>query len=142
MAALGAHDSKAVILYVVANEWLHVFRGPVDPPVPVQSREAINPRFPSSCDYRAVPITSDARFEYSFQGNTGPLNQAANSEFADVTRTWTFYVADETLRLPIVPSDTDPIQAEQARFAEHLAQIILSRTTPVMPDPESRRTHR
>ena len=126
-AALDAHDSKVLVLYLVAGDWLHVFRGPVDPSVPVQSREAINPRFPSSCEHRAIPITSDARFEYRFEGNTGPLNQPARSEFTDVTRTWTFHVGDETLRLPIAAAEADPLQAEHARFAEQLAQIILAR---------------
>lgn len=130
--ALDAGGGKTVRLYAVTDGWLHVFAGPPDPEVPVQSREAINPRFPSSCEYSAAPITSDARFEYTFRGNAGPLSPSggAYSSFSDVERAWTFHVGSEKLNVAIHASDSvSALQREHARFAHRLARLILARNS-------------
>jgi hypothetical protein len=125
--ALDLRDAKTVRLYAVTDGWLHVFAGPSDPPVPVQSREAINPRFPSSCEYAATPITSDARFEYAFHGNAGPLNSPdRDGAFSDVVRVWTFHVGQEKVRIEVPASDAlSPLHSEHTRFAHRLARLIL-----------------
>jgi hypothetical protein len=125
--ALDLGDAKTVRLYAVTDGWLHVFSGPSDPPVPVQSREAINPRFPSSCEYAASPITSDARFEYAFHGNAGPLGSpGVYGAFSDVVRIWTFHVGQAEVRIAVPASDAlSSVRSEHTRFAQRLARLIL-----------------
>ena len=133
--ALDLSDAKSVRLYLVTDGWLHVFAGRVDPSVPVQSREALNPRFPSACEYTSTPITSDARFEYAFHGNAGPLGShaAADAGFSDVVRTWTFHVGRDTVKVELdAAAGLGALHAEKSRFAHRLARLILARN----PGPE------
>jgi hypothetical protein len=133
--ALTSRGTKDVTLYAATDGWLHVFHGPVDPTVPVDSHRAVDPRFPTGCRYHAVPVTSEATFEYAFQANARPLESVGptTDPYTDLVRTWTFRIGGETLELSLADSDPSPERVEYERFVAALTEQILLAGPPGAP---------
>jgi len=125
--ALTSRGTKDVTLYAATDGWLHVFEGPVDPTVPVDTHRSIDPRFPTGCRYHAVPITREASFEYAFQANARPFESAGpgTDAYTDLVRSWTFRIAGVTVELALADADESLERGEYERFAHALTAQIL-----------------
>jgi len=123
---LGAHQKvwadfrdDQVIVYVVADGWLNVFRAPVDRP-PEAATENPSPDCASSARYTATRITRWDTVEYEVTARA--LRDAAREPVIDApVQSWTFRIGSENFTLR---SDPRTERDDPTSFAHHLIALL------------------
>ena len=126
MPLLGAHPKvwadfrdDQVIVYVVADGWLNVFRAPVDQ-LPQPATEIPSPDCPSSARYTATRITRWDTVEYEITARAR-RNPAREPVIHAPVQSWTFRIGSENFTLRCDPrGDKD----DPTSFAHHLIALL------------------
>lgn len=123
---LGAHPKvwadfrdDQVIVYVVADGWLNVFRAPVDQ-LPQPATEIPSPDCATSARYTATRITRWDTVEYEITARA-QRDAAGEPVIHAPVQSWTFRIGSENFTLRCDPrSDKD----DPTSFANHLSALL------------------
>jgi hypothetical protein len=109
-----------VIVYIVADGWLNVFRAPIDQ-LPQPSTETPTPECASSCRYTATRITRWDTFEYEITAHA--RRDLGREPVIDApVQAWTFRIGAENFTMKYDPRGSQG--DDPTSFAKNLVALL------------------